>query len=123
MNDEKDWFAQQGVVTERPFTSTTPLIGPLLARFRALWNSISTQWYVRPLLAQQNAYNRLLADRLQDIDTRLVAQDHELTQLVHDTAELTTQVIQMNRRLAAIETHLAALSTQHTAQKRGADDQ
>ena len=36
MNDEKDWFAQQGVVTERPFTSTTPLIGPLLARMQGL---------------------------------------------------------------------------------------
>lgn len=100
-NDE-DWFLTQAEVEERPFTSHTPLVGPLIARFRAAWNRISTQWYVRPLLAQQNRYNRLLAERLHDVDARLVAQDRALTQLTHDLAETSAQLAQARQELAAL---------------------
>ena len=59
-------------VKELPFESATPIIGPLVARFRALWNSIACKWHVRRILAQQNAYNRavfdLLASLLAEID-------------------------------------------------------
>lgn len=59
-------------VKELPFESPTPIIGPFVARFRALWNSIACKWHVRRILAQQNAYNRavfdLLASLLAEID-------------------------------------------------------
>jgi hypothetical protein len=111
-------LAEKSQVVERPFTSNVPLAGPFIARFREAWNSVSTRWYVRPLLAQQNAYNQMVAEqvrelhgRLQDLDGRLIVQDKEQTNLVHDTAELTTQLIQMNRRLEVIEQRLTRLET------------
>lgn len=109
MHPDNEWLTTQAEVMERPFSSSTPLIGPLIARFRTAWNRISTQWYVRPLLAQQNRYNRLVAERLQDVDARLIAQDRALTQLTHDAAELTAQLVQLNRQLAALDRRLAAL--------------
>ncbi len=94
-----DPLREMALVQERPFTSNLPLIGPLVAGFRQLWNSVSTQWYVRPLLAQQNQFNQILVTRLQELEARLISQDQELSALAQDHAELTTQVIQLTRRL------------------------
>ncbi|HRQ38136.1 MAG TPA: glycosyltransferase [Chloroflexota bacterium] len=111
---DNELLREKAVVQERPFTSTTPLIGPLLAWFRARWNNISTTWYVRPLLQQQNEFNQLLLRHLQtfgqemqttltQLDERLVAQDHDLVTTTRQMAELTMQLKQMNERLAALE--------------------
>lgn len=104
---EQDWFLTRAQIEERPFTSTTPLIGPLLVWLRTAWNNVSTKWYVRPMLTQQNSYNQLVAERLSDIDNRLIALDREQAQLIHDMAELQTQFTQMARLLQSIEAHLA----------------
>jgi GT2 family glycosyltransferase/glycosyltransferase involved in cell wall biosynthesis len=45
------------VVRERPFTSNVPVLGRLFVAVRSLWNSISTKWYVRPLIQQQTDFN------------------------------------------------------------------
>lgn len=112
---ERDWMMAEAEVVERPFPSTTPLIGALLARFRAAWNSIATKWYVRPLLAQQNRFNRLVAERFEEQNGRLITQDQQQTHLTHTTTELTTQIIQLNRHLAALEERLASLEKQTSA--------
>jgi hypothetical protein len=52
---------QLATLQEYCFRSSIPLIGPLIARLRAAWNSVSTKWYVRPLLQQQNEFNELVA--------------------------------------------------------------
>ena len=107
-------------VEERPFTSPTPLIGPLIARLRTLWNNIATKWYVRPLIQQQNEINWHIVHHLQAIterqeqilqqqqiimqrqqfqDERLIAQDQDQTHLFHDTAEITAHLIQLKQYL------------------------
>jgi septal ring factor EnvC (AmiA/AmiB activator) len=110
-------------VQERPFTSPTPIIGPLLVWLRTAWNSISTKWYVRVVIQQQNQFNRLTvaqfheveqefeaADtRLAALDGRVVAQDHDQSDLVHDVGELTAQVVQLKRQLQRIEERLIKL--------------
>ena len=52
---------QRWVIKEQPFHSDVPVIGPLIAAFRHWWNSISTRWYVRPLLRQQIEFNGKVA--------------------------------------------------------------
>lgn len=119
-------LTEKAIVRERPFSSQTPIIGALLAWFRAQWNNISTTWYVRPLLDQQNTYNQLVAQALQEMaqtmqqmaetmqqlaqdhDARLIAQDHDQVALTRQLAELTMQVKQMNHRLQVVEERLAA---------------
>lgn len=108
-NNEPDWFLTKARIAERPFTSTTPLIGPFIAWLRTRWNNVSTRWYVLPILAQQNSYNQLVAERLSDMDNRLIALDREHTQLVHDVAELSVHFRQMNQLLHAINARLAHL--------------
>jgi GT2 family glycosyltransferase len=58
-------------VTERPFTSSVPLLGPFIARFRALWNNIAARWYVRGLLVQQLEINRRMVFTI-EMNNRLI---------------------------------------------------
>ena len=103
------WLEEKAEVQERPFRSEMAVVGPLIARFREMWNSVATKWYVRPLLQQQNSFNRLVVERLHDHDRRLIEQDREQTARDHDGAELRTQLARTNRRLAALEAEVERL--------------
>ena len=106
---------------EHTFRSDAPLIGPLIAWFRDVWNSISTRWYVRPVMHQQSQFNSLLLEALRqqqrqiaelhqmisELDGRLVGADLDETATVRTVAELTTRVIQLNRSLVELEARLA----------------
>jgi hypothetical protein len=107
---------QKWQVEERPFQSNTAVVGPLIAWLRGAWNSIATKWYVRPIVQQQNEFNRLTVKQLEEIavrfealDGRLIAQDKDQSALVHDVGELTTQLIQTNRLLKSIDDRLSRL--------------
>jgi hypothetical protein len=107
---------QKWQVEERPFQSNTAVVGPLIAWLRGAWNSIATKWYVRPIVQQQNEFNRLTVKQLEEIavrfealDGRLIAQDKDQSALVHNVGELTTQLIQTNRLLKSIDDRLSRL--------------
>lgn len=53
---------QKHPVRPQPFRSSVPIIGPLIAGFRRQWNRVAAEWFVRPLLAQQNAINTELIE-------------------------------------------------------------
>jgi hypothetical protein len=107
------WLQEKGQLKERPFSSSVPLLGPLIVRFRSLWNSVAAKWYVRPLIQQQNEFNALLVQRLGDLEEQIVPQiieqDREQTRLGRETAELGLQIAQLNRLLQALEEGLARL--------------
>ena len=56
--DPLDQLRATTTLQEYRFRSQVPLIGPLIARFRELWNGVATKWYVRPLIQQQNEINQ-----------------------------------------------------------------
>lgn len=117
---EFDALREKGRLQEQPFTSSAPVVGGLIAWFREAWNSVSTKWYVRPMLAQQTEFNLMVADYLEEsvrpvrealpvleeLDRRLLALDQEQTRLTHDLGELGGQIAQLNRKLAALEERL-----------------
>jgi GT2 family glycosyltransferase len=109
-----DELERQTQVQERPFVPHAPLLGPLMARFREAWNRISTKWYVRPLLAQQNDFNYLIVRQLRDFDAWqaeqqvwLLEQDSDYGYITHDVAVLSEHVADMNRRLVDLDERLA----------------
>ena len=77
-----DVLARQATVFERPFLSQVPVLGQAIAGFRESWNAVSTKWYVRPMLQQQNEFNLAVVRLLGD---------------------LTRQVAELEARLAALE--------------------
>ena len=94
-----EWLRTQAVLREYRFHSDLPVLGPLIAWFRAHWNNISTRWYVRPLAQQQSEFNSLVAERLIEQTTRLGAIE----------AGLAEQAERLARRAEALEAHAAEL--------------
>ena len=74
-------------IHEQPFRSRVPLIGPLIVAFREAWNRVSTQWYVRPLIEQQNRINLEIAVRLDQQRDELEVACALLTQLDREAAD------------------------------------
>jgi hypothetical protein len=124
-----DQLRSAATLQEYRFRSQVPLIGSLIARFRELWNSMSTKWYVRPLIEQQSEINRqfvaaLMAQAadLRDVTLRfgedeermaewLIQQDREQSTAIGDLSETALRLVQTNRRLAELEHRLAMLES------------
>lgn len=96
-------------VKEKPFVSSTPILGPLIVRLRSAWNSVATKWYVRLVLEQQNAFNRLTADQTAALSAHLVEQDRQGSEMAYDLARLTAHIAQLNHQLEELEARLALL--------------
>jgi hypothetical protein len=71
-----DRLRQRSTVQEVPFHSRIPALGPLIAAFRRQWNQVSTRWYVLPMIQQQNKFNALVVNVLeqQKYDQRRLAE-------------------------------------------------
>jgi hypothetical protein len=99
-------------IQERPFTSPTPLIGPLLAWLRTAWNSVSTKWYVRALIQQQNQFNRLTVQQFYQIKDQYQATSNHLAAL---NTRLDTQLTAFDSRLSAFDSRLSAFDSRLSA--------
>ena len=71
----------RAVLQEHRFSSSAPVVGPLIAWLRERWNNIATKWYVRPLIQQQSEFNLLAVERLANLEIRLVEQAAHLDRL------------------------------------------
>jgi GT2 family glycosyltransferase len=95
-------------IQERPFASKSPIIGPAIARFRELWNSVATKWYVHPLIEQQNEINRRLREALVVAQKKAIALDREAA----DMRRLCAQAIYgMREELDSLQSRIGALET------------
>ena len=113
-----DWLAEKADVEEKGFASPTPYIGPLLVLFRTAWNNVATKWYVRPIVQQQNEFNRRVVECLRvqdglmdDSNARLIEQDREQTELVRQLTLLTAEMTTLSHQMAALEARLTRLES------------
>ncbi len=87
-------------VEEKPFESTIPVVGPLIAGFRNAWNSVAAKWHVRRLLLQQNHYNHVIYETLARLFDALSSQQEYFS-------------TQMNALSARTDMRLTHLETQY----------
>ncbi len=108
-------------IQERPFVSYTPVVGRFIAWFREQWNSVAAKWYVRPMIQQQNAFNHVLVqmlqelvdiqadlnreiyERLDELDQRAIGSDHDITLSARIIAEDGHRLRQLQKRLEQLE--------------------
>lgn len=98
-------------IREQPFRSTVPIIGRWIAAFRQQWNRVSTEWYVRPMIRQQSAFNALLWRALAqnhqqqyDLQQRMaLALTEYLAGQAQEISELSREVERLKQRVAEIE--------------------
>ena len=97
--ENQDWLFEKGKIVEQPFSSEIPIFGPLIVWFRTMWNSVAAKWYVRPMLDQQNNFNRQIVERVRDFEAYAYGlsseQDRDLSRLRHDVAALHYQLTQL----------------------------
>ncbi len=112
--EDAEWLLKKSQVSERLFASNTPIIGPLLVRFREAWNNVATKWYVRSLLQQQNSFNQLVVSQLHEHDEWFILQDREQTDLANDLAQMSTHLGQIGRRLQLLDEQLTRLEAEQS---------
>jgi hypothetical protein len=99
---------------EHAFESTVPMVGPLIARFRALWNSVAARWTMRALMEQQGDLNLRLARALDDLQQQVDAQREELAVAQGIATALDREAVD-TRRLSSQALHTLRLELEHLA--------
>jgi GT2 family glycosyltransferase len=95
-------LAEAATLVERPFVSTVPLFGPLIARFRTAWNNVASRWYVGYVMEQQNAFNALAVRQLETYELELREQLALLEEQVVEQEELRRRVQELAAQVAAL---------------------
>jgi hypothetical protein len=85
--DDQTQSTQLPVLKEHNFQSRIPVIGPLIQVVRRGVYGLAAKWAIRSLINQQNEINRLIAQRLQEYEERLIDQDRDLAQIARTLAE------------------------------------
>jgi GT2 family glycosyltransferase len=106
-------LAEFGQINPQPFTSITPVLGPLFARLRDIWAGVSVKPYIGGLNNQQNAFNQSFLEELQNIEERLrgfeavwMQQEAEQRQLSREIKALQQELNKAFELLARIQSHL-----------------
>jgi GT2 family glycosyltransferase len=79
-------------ISEPEFKSEVVLLGPAIAFFRQSWNDVSTKWYVRAIIQQQQAFNELVTRLLVEQELQLKAVTGDITTLADEIVTLKRQV-------------------------------
>lgn len=86
---------------ERPFTSSTPLLGPVIVLMRQAWNWMSAKWYVRPILEQQIAFNSVAVQVVNEMANILEALEDQGRRLEEGLTQLQAQIEELGQRTSA----------------------
>jgi hypothetical protein len=79
-------------LSEFEFESSVPLLGPAIARLRALWYSVAARWAVRHLTQQQQELNRHYQRRIEEQEAVNVHAVRSLASLSQEVSRLIQQV-------------------------------
>lgn len=74
---------EQRILREAAPTSRVPLLGPLIVATRHFWNRLSTRWYVRPIMDQQNRFNEEVVRALDRLAALVVEMGEQLQALAN----------------------------------------
>ncbi|HSH02160.1 MAG TPA: glycosyltransferase family 2 protein [Anaerolineae bacterium] len=109
-------------VEERPFTSTIPLLGPLITTFRHWWLHRAAHPFIQPQHQAQNKFNHLLTHNLAHISHQLEAQKQQLTQLERQIKASKTETdidwVGLRAELDQTATRVNQLAQRLTSQNR-----
>jgi hypothetical protein len=86
---------------EYRFRSKVPVLGSLIVGLRSIVYNAAARWGVQHVIVQQNQINAQLAERLQELEARLIDQDRDLALMARALAEL--QIRQRHRDHASVD--------------------
>jgi GT2 family glycosyltransferase len=121
-----DQLAEVGrrwLVEERPFTSSAPLIAPLVVWLRSRLIDAGPRWHVKQILAQQVEFNaavyRALAGATAEAQAARLGAEASAALLVERLEALSAQQADLLARLSDLEQRLARLETGSSSETGG----
>ena len=114
----------KAAIKERPFTSGVPVLGGLIVRARTAWNWMSTKWWVRPLVEQQNDFNQEMLSLLGSALHAVRASALAMNQLAAACAAQHAELSQLRSDVKVLQSHLgepAPLAGDHVQTERHED--
>lgn len=93
-------------LVEPSFVSSTPVVGPLIVTVRRLWNWMSTKWYVKGVIDQQNQFNTFFVESLRALDLSMQAMESSIIERERTAVRLNTDLTILENRLRRIEQQL-----------------
>jgi GT2 family glycosyltransferase len=87
-------------IEERPFVSDKPIVGPLIARIRELWNSVAAKWFVRAQMQQQMMFNLTVVRTLVDFTALVDEIQAQTRDADQDSALLAERLVDLGERIA-----------------------
>ncbi len=100
-------LAERQRLNELKFSSSLPVVGPVLSLVRELWNSISTKWYVRHIAQQQSDFNAAVVASMQHFDQYL---DKTIESIRRELSYLGDSSVQTDKYITRLNTLLGSLS-------------
>lgn len=94
--DEPARSAERPVLEEFSFKSVIPVVGPLIAGFRALWYDIAARWAVRHLRQQLEAVSQRQEARILTLERLAVELSRENAILAREISNLTVGAFDSN---------------------------
>ncbi len=81
-------------IKEPEFTSSVPIIGIIIVKFRQLWNWMSTRWYVLPIIEQQSDVNFQMSITLMEMSQLQTSNRRQIANLETKINDLEKQISQ-----------------------------
>jgi uncharacterized coiled-coil protein SlyX len=106
--DDQIQSVQLPALQEHDFQSNVPIAGPLIQTVRRVVYGLAARWGVLAVIQQQNQINQLVAQhlmkfdrRLEELDARLIDQDHDLAHLARVVAEVEIHQRYLAKRISS----------------------
>jgi GT2 family glycosyltransferase len=87
-------------IEERPFVSDKPIVGPLIARIRELWNSVAAKWFVRAQMQQQMMFNLTVVRTLTDFMALMDEIQAQARDADQDSALLAERLVELGEQIS-----------------------
>ncbi len=118
-------LAAAGNIQARPFTSSVPLFGSLIARLRGLWAAVAVRDSADSFAAQQNEFNRQLVQKLDELSKRLplpadqwLDKDDSLGHVRQQHKDVAAELRQLVQHLDALQARLQRLEESAKSRKK-----
>lgn len=108
------YLLEKSVLTPKPFHSGVPILGTLIVWFRNIWNSVSTRWYLAPLIAQQSEFNHLVVQELHAFNQDLVRLSRQAEQRHAELHALRQEVQMLSQHVQGMHGDLSAVGSRTT---------
>lgn len=109
-----EWLDARREIVEKPFVSPSPVVGRAIVGVRRFWNWMSTKWYVRSMVQQQNEFNASLVELLRHLERDVQAVEASIVERARRGLQHEEDCTRLEARLQRLEAQMTDVKRQLT---------